>query len=191
MESSIANEQHFGDGLPPTEPHFDDEATLLSAQPVVPLERIKRGERWGKRLAFGMTIVFSLIAGAIGGNFIYRQRAQKAPAAINTAMPGADGGTMEEPAASPSLAEHSGDVDTGIVSESGTAVTVKEPVHAVAPSAVVSPLLKKRAPRDHSIVAQRSIRRTEREVPREARRQKSKSDDVLRIREIFEGSGRP
>lgn len=49
---------------PMSEPHFNDEATLLSARPVVPLKDVKAKARSKRRLFFGLTIMISLLFGA-------------------------------------------------------------------------------------------------------------------------------
>ena len=67
LESSIHST------LPPVgldEPHFDDEATLLSAQPVVPLAVVKRHSRIN-RLLFAAAIFVAMLAGVVSARLIY------------------------------------------------------------------------------------------------------------------------
>jgi hypothetical protein len=196
MESNITNREHFESDLPLAEPHFDDEATLLSARPVVPLQEIMAEERSGKRLAVGAAMVFSLLVGAVGTTLIYKQRGQRqATAIVNTAVPGVEGIAVDQPDAT--VSENTTDAATGILKESDS---------PTADQALASPTFKssseetsKRQP-----ISERELRRVERnesrrlkresarEAQTEARGRRSKSsDDLLRIREIFEGSPRP
>lgn len=48
----------------PPEPHFDDEKTLLSARPVVPLEKIKAKVRHRRRWVLGGAFVVAMMLGA-------------------------------------------------------------------------------------------------------------------------------
>jgi hypothetical protein len=186
--------------MPLSEPHFDEEATLLSAQPVVPLEEIVAEERSGKRLVFGVAVVFSLIVGALGGTLIYKQRGHKQSTAIvDTAVPGAAGIAVDESVTVSPVAEEASAVGTGTLPESSA---VPSPIKSVpsrsfrAGSSRIVAKEKKLASvederelrRAERIEARRLRRKSERE---EARRYRDKTDDVLRIREIFEGSRRP
>ena len=75
MESNITEPEHFSnDAL--TEPHFDEEATMLSARPVVPLEEIRAETNSRRRLAFGLSILVALVIGALGATLIYKHRQQ-------------------------------------------------------------------------------------------------------------------
>src|SRR5882724_7342546 len=76
MESNIKNQRSSGADLHLAEPHFDEEATLLSARPVVPLCEV-RETRSGRRLALGLAMAISVMAGALGATLIYKQSGQK------------------------------------------------------------------------------------------------------------------
>lgn len=185
---------------PLSEPHFDEEATLLSAQPVVPLEEIVAEERSGKRLMFGVAMVFSLIVGALAGTLIYKQRGhQQSTAIVDTAVPGAAGIVVDESVPVSPVAEQASAAGTGTLPESSA---VPAPIKTVGSSSLragSSRVVTKEKTlesvederelrRAERIEARRLRRRSERE---EARRYRDRSDDVLRIREIFEGSRRP
>ena len=188
---------------PLAEPHFDEEATLLSAQPVVPLEEIAAEQHPGKRLAFGVAMAISLIVGALGGTLIYRQRAHIQPTAVvDTAVPGAGGIAGEEPVVEPSLAEEVAEAGTGTLPDSSAApVTTKsapsrpqggEPSKVeVRGKKLVSVTDDRELRRAERIEERRLRRRSERQEQKQARRYRDRSDDVLRIREIFEGTRRP
>ena len=53
-------------------PHFDEEATLLSARPVVPLKIVEAdGKR--QRFLFAVALLVAMLAGAAGAAFVYSQ----------------------------------------------------------------------------------------------------------------------
>jgi hypothetical protein len=193
MESSITNREYF-EGEPLAEPHFDDEATLLSARPVVPLQEIRAEERSGKRLAVGAAMVFSLLVGAVGATLIYKQRGQRqATAIVNAAVPGVDGLAVDEP--DTSVAEDAQDAATGILEEADSPRADKALASPAAKSASVETSKRHQLERELLRAQRNESRRLKHESARRAqeergRRSKS-SDDLLRIREIFEGSPRP
>lgn len=200
MESNTTDRHDLE--LPLAEPHFDEEATLLSAQPVVPLEEIAAEQRSGKRLAFGVAMAISLVVGALGGTLIYRQREHKPIAIIDTAVPGADGITADEPVVEPSVAEAVAEAGTGKLPESSAApATTKTALSRarggesskveVRENKLPSVTDDRELRRAERIEARRLRRKSERQAQKEARRYGNRSDDVLRIREIFEGSRRP
>src|SRR5687768_6809505 len=63
------------------EPHFD-EATLLSARPVVPLHAVKAESSLDRRWALGLAIVVALLIGAFGATLVYKLRGQKQSTSI-------------------------------------------------------------------------------------------------------------
>ena len=186
--------------MPLAEPHFDEEATLLSAQPVVPLEDIVAEERWGKRLMFGAALVFSLIVGGLGGTLIYKQRGQKQSVSIiDRAVSGVDAIAVDEPLAAPSAAETVAEAGTGTLpGNSAVPAEIK-----TVPSRSLRTESSRVGTKERKLASmedERELRRAERIEARqlrrksereEARRYRDRTDDVLRIREIFEGSRRP
>jgi len=199
MESNTTQEQYFGNELPLVEPHFDEEATLLSAQPVVPLRQIKSEERARKGLILGAIIACSLAVGGLGAAFIYKRSGQESSTAVvSQAAPGAAGISPDEPVAKA--------VEGGAAGISPETVTAPEPRKSVTPvshravATVVDTKRKRPLPpqiqeRDltqaEPIDEWRLRRRSEREAWRESRRRPRRSDDLLRIRDIFEGRSRP
>lgn len=187
MESNIKNQQSSGADLHLSEPHFDEEATLLSARPVVPLRDVRPETRSGRRLALGLAMAVSVMAGALGATLIYRQRDQKQGTGIvetatavtepKAPLSGAGGAISESPASAPSMSENLNDVATREVRSAGD-ITHRQDERAM-----------RRAER---MEARRLRRDAEREAKRETRGHKGQSSrDLLRIREIFEGSPRP
>jgi hypothetical protein len=199
METNIVNEEYFEDELPLGEPHFDEEATLLSARPVVPLQEINAEEQSRKRLIVGLAMACSLMMGALVATLIYKRGGQAQSAAISTAVPGAAGNLVDDPA-TPEV----GGGATGVLTQ-GDATTVEKKsapsVSRSAESIAVESQQKKNLPqqldeqdlsRDERIEARRLRRRLDRQARRESSgRSRRTSDDLLRIRDIFEGPSRP
>ena len=200
MESDITSQGYFNEDLQLAEPHFDEEATLLSARPVVPLKEIMVEARSRRRLVIGLAMVGSLVMGALGATLIYKQRGQQPSTAIvSGAVPGAAGIAFDEPA----LAEGVGGATTGALPEAGATTIDKKPVPWNSRRAATEVETKRRKPsaqqvderelsREERFERWRLRRRSEREAWREAGgRQRKSADDLLRIREIFEGPSRP
>ncbi len=208
MESNITDRQYLGTDLQLSQPHFDEEATLLSARRVVPLGELRTEPRLGKRLAFALAIIVGGMTGVFGARLIYKQRDQRnATTIVKTGASGLEpaapkdqslsgpGGTTSNSASS-SVEENVDDVTTRDVPKDAATETEK-------PASLLSlgPGQANRAGNDSD---ERELRRTERmearrlkrnaehEAKREGRGHKGQpSDGLLRIREIFEGSGRP
>jgi type IV secretory pathway VirB10-like protein len=197
------------------EPHFDEEATMLSARPVVPLEEIRTRENSKKRLAFGAAMLFAVIVGALGATLIYKQRGQKqTPVAVETQLPEVDGSadSLKQPGdpAAKSIAEaSSGSVPEAEPAESEPAATIRKTpkrVSVASEASEAAPVKAKERARDvnrdsefederelrraERIEARQMRRRAEWEDMREARRRRRHSEDLLRIRDIFEGPRR-
>jgi hypothetical protein len=216
MESNITDQQYFGTDLHLAEPHFDEEATLLSARPVVPLRDVRAETRSGsaetgsgRRLAFGLAMVVAVLAGAIGAGLIYKQRAQKqATAIVNTGTPVPEpavpegqllsgaGGAISDSTASP--VPEKVDVTTRAVAKEATTETRKSAPPLSSQSGRAKEPLQDEASdewdhRESRRAERMEARRLRREAKREGRddRIRQPSDDLLRIREIFEGSRRP
>jgi len=203
MESNIVNEEYFENDLPLGEPHFDEEATLLSARPVVPLQEIKSEEQSRKHLIVGLAMACSLMMGALVATLIYKRGSQGQPAAISTAVPGAAGIAIDDPVSAAATPEVGGGA-TGVLTQTDATTVEKKSVPSVSRSAApiaVESQQKKNLPqqldeqdlsRDERIEARRLRRRSERQARRESwGRRPRTSDDLLRIRDIFEGPSRP
>ena len=202
MESNITKHEYFeGESVLP-EPHFDEEATLLSARPVVSLQKI-REKRSERRLAVGAAMLASLLVGALGATFVYKQRGQKqATAIVDTAVPGADGMTVEKSDPASVLAVSGGDLTSGVLPKTKP----EDRKESANSGTFAGELSRSETRRTRSIrrAADNELRRTERIEERRFRREsegqarvetrarKGKpTDGLLRIREIFEGSPRP
>jgi hypothetical protein len=217
MDSNITEPQYLGADLQLSEPHFEEEATLLSARSVVPLHEVKAKERAGRRLTFSLALIAALIVGALGATLIYKQRGQTpatatvetSAAAFNEVAPEASSTTPSGGATSDSAAA------TSKALENASEVSKREERNVAAtrpmkPTALVvrsaGSAKETEITRDEDVnsgerKAERRAQRMEawrlrREAEHQARREwrdrrMQRSDDLLRIREIFEGTRRP
>ena len=204
MESNNINQECFEAAAPLGEPHFDEEATVLSARPVVPLQEIKAEEQSRKRLIVGLAMACSLTMGALAATLIYKQRGEGQSTAISTAVPGAAGMVFDHPASSPATAEVGGGAVADTLPEAGATTAEKKSAPSVSSSTASTAVelqRKKNLPeqveeleltRAERIDSRHLRRRLERQTWRESGgRQRKTSDDLLRIRDIFEGPARP
>src|SRR5918993_5799040 len=70
MNSTVDDRMAGGHNL--DEPRFDEEATLLAAQPVVPLDEVKAEKRSKAGVAVALAIVGGLLIGLLAATLIYR-----------------------------------------------------------------------------------------------------------------------
>jgi hypothetical protein len=197
MNSNIADEQNFEGNSQLPEPHFDEEATLLSARPVVPLDRVKPERRNGRRMSFGIAIISSLVLGALAAKLIYRSGNEgKSPAIVGDAS--RDGSALINQAAPTASLKAEAAGGSTEVSQNATAAGSQS-----TPGTSIKQELKKEVSRRKSALSQaerearlekrfENDQEQERERRKEARRHQSRpADGLLRIREIFEGPARP
>ena len=191
-------------------PHFDEEETLQSARPVVPLHEVKGEERSKRRLLLGAALALAGILGAATASLVYSNRDQvEKSSAVET-----NGESATDDVAAPS-----GEV-TGASLNSNEAASIPEPEKAVASSAKTATASRtvtvRQAPKTPDIpnhtetadssetdpdrqetnsLEERELRRDERREARRLRRdrrlERQSRDGITRIREIFEGSPRP
>ncbi|HET9786595.1 MAG TPA: hypothetical protein VFP47_05660, partial [Pyrinomonadaceae bacterium] len=67
-------------------PHFDEDATLLSARPVVPLHEVKAETRSRRRVIFGLTILAAILLGAISATLLLMQSGNYAESAADASV---------------------------------------------------------------------------------------------------------
>jgi len=181
----------------PAAPHFDDEATLLTARPVVPLDQIVN---WGKvrnYLLTGAILFIAALSGAVAALSI--DRYQKAQAHSNSVqkIPAA----LTESVANSSPVPDQ-EVDVVAVPPSSTTTPAATPLAAPAKEAEViepkesapvqtetkSPVRAERKPPAEPASAKAQNRHNENaRIRRPVDPSRSRSRDVGRIREIFEG----
>ena len=193
--------------VPLGEPHFDAEATVLHAQPVIPLQTVRAKTRTRRNIFLGIALMGALMLGAVGGTLFYKRQA-----------------ALNEPATSEALAPESplADADSAVAAGGSTNETVesepppqpaapvidskrsepKQPVIArsekseAAPSRTEKVTKKEPQAEPRDTVSEPDWAEMMREARRAARRRKAErreerarreSDGASRIRDIFEG----
>ena len=140
----------------------------------------------------------------LGGALIYKQRGEGESTAISTAVSGAAGIGVDQPASTADNAEAVGGVPAEKMPEADVPAIDKQsppPVfHSTLPTAVETKPEQSLSPeqedRELSRAERISERRLRRRAERQARREsdgrpRKTSNDLLRIRDIFEGPARP
>ncbi|HYJ88534.1 MAG TPA: hypothetical protein VEW46_20880 [Pyrinomonadaceae bacterium] len=214
------------------EPHFDEESTILSARPVVPLEVVEAKSRSVRNIFIGSAIVVALFIGAFAATFVYKLRAEQEASDITAN----DSAGQNQPSLESGVAAiESQDPEPVVEAQEpeATALDRNQPDQRAVVKNVpaTSPPLISRAPAprtvrngtkprkqdeplEEELASQRElnqeIRRAERrEQRREERREERRArrveeakhqrgdrnsratDDLSRIREIFEGRPKP
>jgi hypothetical protein len=207
MESNITEPDFLNAEPELAEPHFDEEATLLSARPVVPLDEIKANTRfrrpWVPVLAIAGMLLLGFTASAL---YLSRQSVGTSQAFVDPAgiASGVDAHATESGRVNnfrPVITQAVPDPATPAVSDTDIASTTqpsdsitrtsKKPVARLVGVITSSPGRY----RDKEIREERkAARQEEKERRREARhemRNDRSPDDLIRIREIFEGRHKP
>ena len=204
-------DQSASEEEPLTIPHFDDEATLQSARPVVPLHEVKRAALAKRHLLLGAALCLAAVFGALVAFLISRQPAQRASEVTTTTISDStpiapdDFVTPSSEASGSTVNPHdaaASNIETAAKNDGGSERTVTKVVSSsrqptIRPSrvekrpeeAVSEPEIQDR--RDRDIRADDEMLRQQRREARRARRERRASDGLTRIREIFEGSPRP
>ncbi len=214
MESTTTDQQFFGAEASLSEPHFDEEATVLSARPVVPLTTI-RGTKgvnpvnartsfprpWSLGLALVGTLLIGILATAIYYSRLNRNDSQLVDDTEVTA--GGDASpTRSEGFSGPAVVQPAVNADTP--AEVRRQASVKnQPLKASGvgsrkPVARRVAVITEKENRSEAVEGSREDRKAARRQARQERRRAERekrgsrsSDDLLRIRDIFEGSPRP
>ena len=204
-------DQSSSEAEPLTLPHFDDEATLQSARPVVPLHEVRQASRIRQRMLLAGALCVAAVVGAVTASLFFRESEPAPETEISTTV-------ENEPAESADFVTPSGEA-TGANVNPGGAVSSGEPT-ATSRAGNVQPeteskvratqnrtsrnerqtttvLEQPRVVSDDEVSANEGDSRRERR--REARRlrrerrmdDRRNSDGLVHIREIFEGSPRP
>jgi hypothetical protein len=211
MDSKITDQQPE---LQLSEPHFDEEATLLSARPVVPLHDVGVKRRFQRQLFYALTIGVAVLAGAFASTLIYKRGQEPETAIVETEAPISEqaspedqlisgaggavfssGGPVSSPAANeddvPGREPHNADAATQRKIPAAPFSQSHRPERATGSEAIQQGDVREMR-RAERIAARRLVRKAEREAKREARGHSGQSArDLLRIREIFEGAPRP
>lgn len=208
--SSTASDQKLIDAkatLP--EPHFDQEATVLSARRVVPLQEVrsfKGGTLLTRPWVLGLGLAGALLVGVFATVIYYSQ----SNGDNSSLFQGAEIASGAEGASEAPTNSFSGPASPqpGIEEDKRVAITKPAPVNSRAGNTTAEPerkprprlvaVIKERKSNNHveedreddRRAARRQARRERRRAERDRRDGKS-SDELLRIRDIFEGSPRP
>lgn len=207
MSSTTTDHQFLDSGQSLPEPHFDEEATVLSARPVVPLDEVGRKSKvsFPRPWILGAALIGALLVG-VSASAIYYSRSEGEPKLSQSMelIAGVDGRTEE------TSAGFSGPVSSQPQVEVGKPVEAKKstPVITQPDRASVEPAKKPQArlvavvrakksnndideeTEEDSMAARRQARKDRRRTEREGRNRRS-SDELFRIRDIFEGAPRP
>ncbi len=192
-----------------SEPHFDDESTVLSARQVVPLDEVPAYEspktlRLNRRWMFAAIVLGSLLLGVVGGagyySYLNRRPAQTF---VDTELAAGVEGISTEQADVADLRTRtpvpapSEEVPVEL-SEKEISESLKEP--AEYPGKTRRPVARRvevitassdreeEQIREERKAARREARERRRQLERESRRSRN---DLTRIREIFEGPQNP
>jgi type IV secretory pathway VirB10-like protein len=206
--SDVTGQQSFGADLPLAEPHFDEEATVLSARPVVPLKRVAARARRTWALVVGLTFAGAVVVGMLAAGLYYSRlngTTSNGLANTETIPSGVEARATETnhpktpPPAPPRVSVNS-DTAASVNTVAPAPVEASEassdaPKKPVARRvAVITFSRRSDAERDGGDQERREARREEKERKREMKRQNDEnksSRDLLRIREIFEGPRKP
>jgi hypothetical protein len=214
MEAEIPNGETTSE-LPLAEPHFDDEATVLSARRVVPLDKVPSygsamASRLARRWMFAAIVLGSLLLGVVGGagyySYLNRRTAQPLVDMEDIAA-GVDAMSIEPAQNNDArMAANAPEAGNTTAADSNSEVTVKEGPPAAPPPSVSATEAKKPSARRVDVLAspssdnemlareerraRKEARKRIRELERESRNPKSRND-LTRIRDIFEGPQKP
>jgi hypothetical protein len=199
MQTTVNNSREQPESM---EPHFNDERTIRSAQPVVPLNTVVK-ERRQRRLLLGAAFVIACLLGSTAALALISLRqpsvvADKSEAAVepkaeDTQEQAAQSNVTETSEVLPANESDSEDITSEVVDHESTKAKKKSRKHAAAPSQVR--IMVNTSPSDNGqarMVSQWEEKR-QRRVNRERdpdNRQNHHSSDLFRIREIFEGPRR-
>lgn len=198
MESEITTAE-TGLESPLAEPHFDDEATLLSARPVVPLDEVESYEkqtpsRFARAWIFASIVVGAMLLGVVVGAAYYSYASRESARASldsESITAGVEGMSTESPSTAPDVNHTSADLSTPAAApqpEVSANDSRKPTARRVDVLTFRSTSEEMQAREERKI--RREARKRIRELERESRDPKSRND-LTRIREIFEGPQRP
>jgi hypothetical protein len=205
VNDSLAEEE------PLTLPHFDDEATVQSARPVVPLHEVRKASRSRRRMILGAALCLSALVGAVAASLVYSNRAQRVEESATATSPESaqeSSAGFIAPSGEASGAIVNPDEAVAVDTEAATASrgddrlevqtstrASRQPVKNTRVPKPVERVVSEPQPQDREATEQ-EIRREERREARRWRRERrinerGTGDGLTRIREIFEGPPRP
>jgi len=181
----------------PAEPHFDDERTLRSAQPVVPLARINK-TRHRRQWFLGGAFAIAMVLGAATALIASYLRLRQAPTTITEVaededvLPSAVAVATPEPEENIETVEPATPAKKEPSTKHRTAVVNRAAESAELPDPHLSESEELRQIRQAVLVDEWQERRARRVERRERRRQERYNHrDLSNLDEIFEGRRRP
>lgn len=152
-----------------SQPHFDDERTLMSARRVVPLEKIDAKERHRRHWLLGGAFVLAMVLGAASALLASYLKLRNVPTVASEIS------EVETPVAPIAVASEPVQGDLPVTEDTVETVNIEEPAAA--------PVTQKRA----AVVRRASTvnRNTELVRPRTVREMGSEDDELERIREAI------
>jgi hypothetical protein len=191
-----------------TLPHFDDEATVQSARPVVPLHEVRKASRSKRRVVLGAALCLFAFVGAVAASLVYSNREPQVVESATATTP--ESAQDSSPKFIAPSGEASGAIlnpqetlaaDTGTATENHSETVAvqtstaanRQPVRNTRVSRPVEKVLIQPEPQDREADEQELLREEGREARRlrRERRERRAGDGLTRIREIFEGSPTP
>jgi hypothetical protein len=198
----------------PSQPHFDDERTLQTARPVVPLEKIKVKARHRRRWVLGGAFAVAMMLGAASALLASYLKLRHTPPTVATQV-SEEAGEVDaapaqvaaaQPAATPEISTP--EVQPGASSEGEDAALAeparKEPAvkHRTVERHAAHPVMEPEAPqlnedqelhriREAVLYDQWEERRARRVLRERRRNERYNHRDLSNLDEIFEGRKRP
>jgi len=183
------------------EPRFVDEATLLSARPVIPIAALEAKSRLRRHLTLFLAVITSMLFGAAAAVIvIHLERGADAGRAQVESSPAEPHGSST----SPNQADASASTGSNTVSIDSSAAVAADPPDLPRIGRKQTEFSSSR--NRHPITPGASvIKRTTEEAPQTERRERRVSDaehvlrsrrsrtteDIFRVQEIFEGPSKP
>ncbi|MDQ2920934.1 MAG: hypothetical protein M3R52_04880 [Acidobacteriota bacterium] len=216
MESNITDQQFWSPDSPLAEPHFDEEVTLLSARPVVPIKNLTVKPGFSRPWVFGFALAGALLFG-VSATTLYYSRfrttgSQLVPKieAVSSGVQGVASESValdERPSEAIEATAATGAGSSPVYSETSRGVKAQAPSVSWTnrPPNSSNAVSKKPDHRRATVVIDQSseseyeTRDERRAAKREAKEWKANrerragkhSNELLRIRDIFEGPPRP
>src|SRR6266550_7841057 len=201
METQMTNSEADSE-LPLAEPHFDDEATLLSARRVVPLDEVPsygspKASHLTRRWMFAAVVLGSLLLGVVGGAAYYSYlNKEQAASFVDTQniISGVDGISTEPADEDVRTPTNAPKVHNTPPAEANAEVTLDEKQSSGSQPAGSS---KRPVAERVDVLTFPSTRQERKAARRQAKAQKkelereSRDRNLMRIREIFEGPQKP
>lgn len=184
------------------QPHFDDEVTMLTARPVVPLERIEAKIKHRRRWFLGGAFAIAMLLGAASAlvSAYFKLRNVPDPQLQTTAAPvSEDEPVAAEPVAATMLPVSDSSEGEKVEEQPTPKPAPKRPTRITTTERTNHPVIGPRLDeedelrriRDAVLIDRWEERRQRRVERRERRRAQRSGRDLSNIDEIFEGPHRP